>query len=269
MLGVLICWGLSYPLTKLALLYMSPFTLTFFRFAVGGIILAIYSRGISLTIRDFVNSALNGAFFVLLLNLAIMFSENPAFASVLIYSQPIFVLIIYAVVFKTKVNRLQISGILLSFLGITISAGLSGPNLGVLIALSAAILWAFGTVYFRKNLSGESLIKTNASLAIISAILVLPTIAFSPHFTFGAIPILLALGVTATAQVLGYIFWFGAVRDIGPVNAGAISLLVPVTAYLLTAAILGVLPTLIQAIGSAIAITGVFLSQWMGIKASS
>jgi EamA-like transporter family. len=37
--GVLIAWGSSYSLSKIALAYMSPFVLTMFRFVVGALVL--------------------------------------------------------------------------------------------------------------------------------------------------------------------------------------------------------------------------------------
>ncbi|MGC9180153.1 MAG: EamA family transporter [Vulcanisaeta sp.] len=94
MLGVLLAWGSSYSLTKIALNYMSPFVLAMFRFLVGALVLSLIGRDLLLSRKSFINALLNGALFVAFLNLAIQYSTNLALVSVLIYTQPLFVVIV-------------------------------------------------------------------------------------------------------------------------------------------------------------------------------
>ncbi|WP_243677840.1 EamA family transporter [Vulcanisaeta distributa] len=67
--------------------------------------------------------------------------------------------------------------------------------------------------------------------------------------------------VALVAQVMGFLLWFLGVRDLGPVTASSISILVPASAYLFALLILGKVPTEMEVIGSAITLTGVLISQ--------
>ncbi|WP_243675741.1 hypothetical protein [Vulcanisaeta distributa] len=51
------------------------------------------------------------------------------------------------------------------------------------------------------------------------------------------------------------------VKDLGPMTASSISILVPASAYLFALLILGKAPTEMEVIGSAITLTGVLISQ--------
>ncbi len=88
MLGVLIAWGSSYSISKVAMYYMSPFVLTMYRFGFGGLLLFLIGRGLVINRRYVINALLNGALFVVFLNLAIKYSSNPAWSPCLfIHSQ--------------------------------------------------------------------------------------------------------------------------------------------------------------------------------------
>jgi len=259
-LGVITVWGLSFPLSKLALNFMSPFILTFFRFLIGGIILLAYARGIVYGKKEIINAILNMSLFVILLNLAINLSSNPALASVLIYTQPIFVVIIIRLLGE-RINPLQFIGVIIAFTGIFISVDSGEFNIGSLIAVLAAILWAIGTIYYRRNLIKENVTKLNAFMSLFSALFALPTIGIGFHFVFNIYGILLAISVAIIAQAMGFIFWFSSIRNLGPLTSSTMAILVPVSAYVFSFVILGKIPSYFQVLGSALALVGVIISQ--------
>ncbi len=264
-LGVIIVWGFSYPLTKLALNYMSPFVLTFFRFLIGGVILLIYAKGMVYGKKQITNTLLNVAFFVILLNVAINLSYNPALASVLIYTQPIFVIIILRLLGE-RIYTLQLAGVIIAFLGIFISVDSANFNLGSLIAILAAILWAVGTVYYKRNLNNENTLKLNAFMSLFSSIVALPTIGIDYYFVYSIYGILLAISVAIVAQALGFMFWFTSLKTLGPITSSTMSILVPVSAYLFSFLMLDEIPNLYQIIGSSLALLGVLISQYSLIR---
>ncbi len=264
-LGVIIVWGFSYPLTKLALNYMSPFVLTFFRFLIGGVILLIYAKGMVYGKKQITNTLLNVAFFVILLNVAINLSYNPALASVLIYTQPIFVIIILRLLGE-RIYTLQLAGVIIAFLGIFISVDSANFNLGSLIAILAAILWAVGTVYYKRNLNNENILKLNAFMSLFSSIVALPTIGIDYYFVYSIYGILLAISVAIVAQALGFMFWFTSLKTLGPITSSTMSILVPVSAYLFSFLMLDEIPNLYQIIGSSLALLGVLISQYSLIR---
>lgn len=259
-LGVITVWGLSFPLSKLALNFMSPFILTFFRFLIGGIILLAYARGIVYGKKEIINAILNMSLFIILLNLAINLSSNPALASVLIYTQPIFVVIIIRLLGE-RINPLQLVGVIIAFTGIFISVDSGEFNIGSIIAVLAALLWAIGTIYYRRNLIKENVIKLNAFMSLFSALFALPTIGIDFHFVFNIYGILLAIGVAIIAQAMGFIFWFSSIRNLGPLTSSTMAILVPVSAYIFSFVILGKIPSYFQVLGSALALLGVIISQ--------
>ncbi|WP_246252908.1 DMT family transporter [Acidianus brierleyi] len=259
-IGVIIVWGLSFPLSKLALYYMSPFILTFFRFSIGGVLLLIYARGIVFGKKEAINAILNMSLFVILLNLAINLSSNPALASVLIYTQPIFVVVIIRILGE-RINLLQLLGVIIAFSGIFISVDSGDFNIGSLIAVLAAILWAIGTVYYRRNLIKESVTKLNAFMSLFSALFALPTIGIDFRFTFNVYGILFAIGVAIIAQAMGFIFWFSSIKNLGPLTSSTMAILVPVSAYVFSFLILGKIPSYFQILGSTLALIGVIISQ--------
>ncbi|WP_240931195.1 DMT family transporter [Acidianus sulfidivorans] len=264
LIGVIIFWGLSFPLSKLALTFMSPFVLTLIRFLVGGAILSIYARGLEYSKKEAINAILNMAIFVILLNVAINFSSNPALASVLIYTQPIFVIIL-ARLFGDVIRVSQAIGVLIAFIGIFISVNSVNFDLGSIIAIIAAILWAFGTIYYSR-LKVKNIIKLNAFMSLFSSLFIIPIIPFSDYFILNFEGLSLAILVAIIAQALGFIFWFKGVSELGPSVASSVVILVPASAYFFTFLLLGKIPSLFQLIGSFLALLGVFISQISRLK---
>lgn len=264
LIGVIIVWGLSFPLSKLALSFMSPFVLTFIRFLVGGTILLIYARGLVYGKKEIINAILNVAIFVILLNIAINFSSNPALTSVLVYTQPIFVIVI-ARLLGESVRLDQIIGVIVAFSGILISVDSTSFDLGSFMAIFAAILWAVGTIYYSK-MKVNNVIKLNAFMSLFSSIFVIPILPFSGYIKLNVYGILLAILVAFLAQSLGFILWFNGVRELGPSVASSVVILVPVSAYLFTFLILGKVPTTLEIVGSSLALLGVLISQYSKIR---
>ncbi|PSN82333.1 hypothetical protein B9Q01_08315 [Candidatus Marsarchaeota G1 archaeon OSP_D] len=105
MLGVALSWGLSYPLSKIALSYISPFVLTFLRFSLGALFLLPFAKGVSAGKPQALSALLNNALFVVILNFALLYSSNPALTSVLIYTQPVFVMVLERAFFGKKPRK--------------------------------------------------------------------------------------------------------------------------------------------------------------------
>ncbi len=260
-LGVLLAWGSSYSISRIAMGFMSPFMLSMFRFLIGGLVLLLISRGLVVNLRAFINALLNSASFVILLNLAIMYTSNPALASVLVYTQPVFVLIISAVMGYERISTLQAVGVALAFLGIVVSVGSVSFDIGSVLAVIGGFVWALGTIYYRRELIHEDLIRLNASMGLISALIALPTLIINPRIDLTPQAILWGVLVALVAQVTGFLLWFIGIRELGAVTASSMSLLVPVFAYAFAYALLGRAPTVIEALGSAVTLIGVFLAQ--------
>lgn len=260
-LGVLVFWGLSWPLTKMALGYMSPYTLSFFRFATGAVFFLALTRRIQVTPKIVFGALLNGVFFVTMVNFAVQASQNPGLASTLVYTQPLFVALFAVLLAQETLRFLQGAGILLAFAGILISAGSVNFDRGSLLAIASGFLWSLGILYYRRYLKDENLLAFNTSLNLFSALALLPLVLSEKHFVPTKEAFFWGFSTAFSAQVVGFFLWFLSLKTLGAVTSGTFSLLVPACAYLFTYAIMGRVPTFEQILGSSLALLGVFLSQ--------
>jgi drug/metabolite transporter (DMT)-like permease len=259
MTPVIVLWGLSYPLTKLVTYYSSPMIVSVVRVLVGFIFFYLLGRGLSIGLNEFINGLLNFAIFLTLLNLGIYFSPNPGLVAIMIYTQPLFILIIEAIL-GNKISIREIIGIIMGVIGITASAFLNF-NLGLLFGLGAGLVFAIGAVYYRRKVAKQDVIKLNAFMTLSSLPILLALTPLDFHFTLNLINIILLITLGLTSQVGGFYFWFNAIKHLGSIKAGAGSLLVPVMAYVLTYAFFRTIPTPLETIGSAITLIGVYLTM--------
>ncbi|MGQ9622101.1 MAG: DMT family transporter [Candidatus Caldatribacteriaceae bacterium] len=261
MFGVLLFWGFSWPSAKMALRFMSPHILSLLRFSMGTLFLLLFAQRPIFTPRVVVGALLNGALFVTLVNKAVSMSTNPALASVLVYTQPLFVLLLLHCS-REKLRGTQIFGVLLAFFGVVVSAGSVHFDRGALMAIFSGFVWAVGIVYYRKYLKNEDVFRFNTALNILSAIFVVPLALFvDVHFRFSFEAMGWGLLTAFVSQVAGFLLWFSSLKNLGVETASAISLLVPVWAYIFTYLFMAQIPKPAQIIGSLTTLLGVFLSQ--------
>ncbi|WP_338602694.1 DMT family transporter [Sulfolobus tengchongensis] len=259
MIPVAIVWGLSYPLTKLVTFYSSPMIVSVVRVLIGSVFFILLGKGLSVGIKQFINGLFNFVGLLTLLNLGIYFSNNPGLVSVMIYTQPLFILVI-EIILGSKVKTKGIIGIILGVIGVTASAFLSF-NLGLLFGLLGGLIWGIGTVYYRRNLIKEDLVKLNAFMGLSSLPILLALTPINYHLVLSPVGVGLLIALGLLSQVAGFYFWFNAVRYLGSVKASAGSLLVPIMAYVLSFAFFKEIPTPIEILGSAITLVGVYLTM--------
>lgn len=253
-----IFWGLSFPLTKIVSYSVSPMIISLVRVSVAGLFFYVLGRGFSIGFKQFINAVLNFILFLIFLNLGVFLSSNPGLVAVMIYTQPIFVLVIEWIM-GSKVKIKGVIGVILGVIGVISSATLSF-NLGLILGLLAGISWAGGTVYYSRYLAKEDLIKLNAFMALVSIPFLGLLTPLDYYFDFSIIVLGLLILLAILAQILGFFFWFNGIRELGSIYASSGSLLVPVMAYLLSFIILGVIPTISQIVGSIITLVGVYLT---------
>jgi drug/metabolite transporter (DMT)-like permease len=257
---VILVWSSAYPLIKIALDYVSPIVLAVIRLVTGGIILTVYGRGLSYGKKEMIGGLINVALFMLFLNFGVMLSVNPALSATLIYTQPIFLVILSAVFLSKKPSVLQLLGIIIAISGAIYSAGITGFNLGSIISLIGGLMWAIGTLYYQVFLIEKDVIKLNSFMALFSALFLLPFTPINFYFKFTISGILVAVIIGITAQAIGFIAWFNSIKQLGSFLSSSLSLLVPAMSYLFSFIMLDEVPTFQQLLGSAIVLLGVFLT---------
>ncbi|MEM4911683.1 MAG: DMT family transporter, partial [Metallosphaera sp.] len=258
---LIIVWSLNFPVSKIALNFMSPFVLTIFRLLFAGIVLTVLGRGLVVSMKALINGLLNVALFVILLNTSLYFTTNPALTSVLIYTQPIF-LVIMSPLINERVEFIQTIGVIVSFLGILISVNFLQFDLGSILAIGASLSWALGTVYYKKNLDKNiDNVKLNAFMSLTSLIIVCPTLLINSYFDFSLESLGLGILVALLSQIIGYVLWFNSVKILGAVRTSSLTILVPVAAHIFTFILLGEVPSMREALGASLTLIGVLLTQ--------
>jgi len=257
---VILVWSSAYPLIKIALDYVSPIVLAVIRLVTGGIILTVYGRGLSYGKKEMIGGLINVALFMLFLNFGVMLSVNPALSATLIYTQPIFLVILSAIFLSKKPSVLQLLGVIIAISGAIYSAGITGFNLGSIISLIGGLIWAIGTLYYQVFLIEKDVIKLNSFMALFSALFLLPFTPINFYFKFTISGILVAVIIGITAQAIGFIAWFNSIKQLGSFLSSSLSLLVPAMSYLFSFIMLDEVPTFQQLLGSAIVLLGVFLT---------
>jgi drug/metabolite transporter (DMT)-like permease len=157
---LVVAWGISWPIYKIALAYTPPLLFAGLRTLLGGALLALLYAPKWKQIRwrenwrvYVLSSVFNVVLFYGLQTVGLLYMPSGLF-SVIVYLQPILVGIFAWLWLGEDMTALKGSGLIIGFLGVgAVSAGgLSGQIaiLGIVIALATSLAWSIGTVYVKK-----------------------------------------------------------------------------------------------------------------------
>jgi len=157
---LILLWGLSWPTIKVGLAYSPPLLYAGIRTLGGGLLLLLLALPTlqRLQFRSnwrvyVISSLLNVVLFFGLQTIGLYFLPA-GLLSVLVYLQPILVGFLAWLWLGEPLSPAKIIGLFLGFLGVaTVSfESISGKAslTGILIAISAAVFWAIGTVYVKR-----------------------------------------------------------------------------------------------------------------------
>lgn len=269
LLIAMIFWGLSWPVSKILSSIHSPFDIAFWRFLLVAICILpiIFMLKIKIMIKRkeisvlIINIIANTAYTIVFfygLNLG-----NAGIAGVItITLSPIIATFLSAIIFKHRLSRLEMLGLLFGlisgffFLHLTnIDALLNKFNL---LFILAAFLWACITLSVKKISLNP--LATNFYTSLFSAILLIPFISAN-HFNVILKPysLTLILIVAILSTALGTTIYYKSIEVLGIVKSAALTLLVPFFALLLSWVILGEVPDLNTIIGGILALIAIYL----------
>ena len=275
-----IFWGGTFVAGRSLAQNVGPFCAAFFRFAVASLFLVFITWKVEGRFSALKKAQILPA---LLLGLTGVFCYNFFFfkglklieasrAAVIIANNPIFIALFSAMFFKEKLNSLKIMGILISVSGavIAISRGhlfeIYQGNLGwgefyiFLCVLSWVTFSLLGKVVMA-DLSPLSSV-TYCSIAgtmLLFAPALNEGLAECIHYSISDWGNIFYLGFFGT--VLGFVWFYEGISQIGPTRAGLFINFVPISAILLAFLILGESLTLSLLIGTLLVSTGVFLTN--------
>jgi len=240
---LVIIWGLNWPLTKLALNDAPPILFSGLRTLLGGLILLIFALRNYRLLRFKemwkiygISTLLNVIVFYGLQTIGIEYLPAGMFSAIL-YVQPVLLGIFSWLWLGESMYGIKIVGLLLGFIGVTVICvnGIESDLsiIGILLALSSAIVWGIGTVYIKKIGDRVDAIWLVTVQFIIGGIVLLgvgsgveswSTINWSIAFISNL------LFIAAFVIALGWLAYFSLMRFGEVSKIGAITFLIPLVA---------------------------------------
>ena len=272
-------WGGTFIAGRRLALEVGPFCGAFLRFLVASIFLVAItlrtekrlhlpkrSHLIPLVLMGLTGIFLYNVFFLKGLKLI-----EAGRASIIIASNPIFIAVMSALIFRDRLNRLKATGILISISGaVTVItrgefvAGLSGGfGWGELFIFGCVASWVSYSLLGKSVMSNMSPLVAVTFSSVIGAVFLFPPAVIeglwdSGNYSFAAWASIFYLGFFGT--VLGFVWYYEGIKSIGPVRAGLFINFVPVSAVFLAFLILEEPLTASLLIGAILVSSGVYLT---------
>lgn len=159
MLSVVCIWGSVWPIYKYALQFSPPVLFSGIRSTIAGLLFAIILIPQWKQIRwkenwtiYVISSVFNVILFFGIQSIGLQYLPAGLY-SVIVYLQPVLVVILAWAFLKEPLSRIKMIGVLLGFLGVVMVSldGISGKiaPIGFVFALITAVSWAIGTIYVK------------------------------------------------------------------------------------------------------------------------
>jgi len=244
------------PVSKLFAASFDPYSVTAIRFLIGGLVLLplslmeIKKKQIKLEGKDFLVLTGLGVLFIcismVVLQVAVAISENPAVVAIIFSSNSIITIIISSLFLKSKMTKRKVIGVILCAIGVLIAADFSkgGSNiLSIALAIVSALTFSIYTVLSKKFMTKLSgVIKTGFSFVIGSVFLFI-VIALSGVIEIrdvNPVNVTQLLYISIFVTGVGYWAYFTAIKKGGPQKAALVffikPVLTPFAAYLILGA---------------------------------
>ena len=257
-------WGGTFVAGKWAVGEAPPFFVAFLRFAIASLVLwalvAWRKRGSDPRFpipgdwaqwAELFSLGLTGVFlynFVFLTGLSWTSATN---GSLIVAFNPMLTAVLSALWLKERVRPVQAGGFLLALLGvgvvvtrgsIAVMRSLSF-NPGDLLMLGAPLAWALYTILGKKVLARFPPLVATAYAALFGTLLLLPAAAIEGSLLTGATRLsvygwMSVLQLALLGTVVGFVWWYDGVAELGAARASVFVNLVPIFGVLLSALIL-------------------------------
>jgi drug/metabolite transporter (DMT)-like permease len=223
---------------------MEPLTLAVWRCGIAAVILLIYVKSRSIKLPhprrwpDFMAVGLFQTTLLFGFMLLGMKRITAGKTSVLLYTMPVWTILLVHFYLKEKINTRQWAGVLLGSAGILSILGwdiISKQNLyiflGEILIIIAAISWAVSNIWVKKRMAGEDIYRLSAlqlSFGTIGLLIIaIPTHGvLNVEWTLNSVYILLFTGLIASA--VDFTIWFYLIKKLDINITTFSSMLVPV-----------------------------------------
>jgi len=251
-------WGGSFFFTGVAVRELPPLTIVALRVGLAALLLLAIARAMGLRMPRNLAAwtalagmgALNNAVpFCLLVWAQTRIASG--LASILNATTPLWTVIVaHALTSDERMTGKRLAGVALGFAGVVILIGpdardgLSAGLLAQLACLGAAVSYAFAGVYGRRfRRMGLAPMQTATGQVVASSVLLVPAALIVDRPWTLAMPSLPAwgalIGLAALSTALGYVLYFRILARAGATNLLLVTFLIPVSAIVLGATMLG------------------------------
>jgi drug/metabolite transporter (DMT)-like permease len=211
-----VIWGSTYLAIRYALESYPPFLLAGMRFLIAGVLLFVFLRlrGIAApSRRQWRNATITGALLLGFGNGMVCFAEqrvSSGIAAVAVASMPLFAAL-FSSMYGERPTRREGLGLGIGFIGVVVlnlGNGLSASRLGAAALLLAAMCWALGSVWSKRQDMPRGPMNTAAQMLCASVALIIVALAAGERLP--AHPKLHATLAAAYLIVFGSIIAFSA-----------------------------------------------------------
>lgn len=269
---VMIIWGMSYLSIKVVVKEIEPTLSAFYRFLIASLILFIVLKikypEEKVLKEDKARMALGGLFGVTLYFLFENYSVYYTSASnvaILISSIPVFTLIAQRIIFKERLSTRKVIGASLSVIGIIIIITskqrislFSKGTFGDLMALGSALVWVIYNIITSRYKGNYKSITITAYQSLWGCLFLSPSLFFSQlRIPSGKVIVnLLFLGIFCSC--IAYVLYIYCLDKLGATVITTYINLQPIISLISAYFILKENISIMQIVGSAIIISGVF-----------
>jgi drug/metabolite transporter (DMT)-like permease len=274
--AMILIWGYSWVMMKVALRHAHPFDFATLRVLIGCVLLfaLVKLRGGSLWLRNYRMAILLGllqvALFIALSHFALLYA-GPGKTSVLVFTMPFWMIVFAHFIIHERMRGTQWLAVGLGFAGLVmIVAPWELTSLGgSLLAVAAGAVWAVTAVLSKRwpTAASDPLLFTAWQLLFGSIALGLLALGFSHRPVEWTGEFVAALGFSAVlGTAIGWWLWTYVLANSPAGITGLNSLGIPVVAVLSSALQLGERPPPMELAGMALIGIALVLLAWLGMR---
>jgi drug/metabolite transporter (DMT)-like permease len=276
LVAMVLIWGYSWVVMKIALAHAHPFDFAALRVAIGcALLFAIVKwRGRGLRLPSYRMAVLMGvlqvALFVALSHFALL-EAGPGKTSVLVFTMPFWMIVFAHFILRERMRGAQWVAVALAFTGLTLIVAPWNLTslLGSVLAVAAGAVWAITAVLSKKwpVAAGDPLLFTAWQLLVGLAVLTLLALAWdAPPVRWNA-EFAWALAFSAIlATALGWWLWTYVLANSPAGITGLNALGIPVVAVIASAIQLGERPPALELAGMLLIGLALALLAWLGMR---
>jgi drug/metabolite transporter (DMT)-like permease len=259
-----LAWGLTWPAMRFALIDLPPFTMRATSALIGTLSLIVLARLAGRPVylppramwADIVVVAL---FNIIIFGLCTAFAQMLAYTgrvAIIVYTMPIWACLFARIMLHELLTRMRAFALLLCIVGMGVliyPLAVDGIPLGLLLALGAAVSWAFGTIYVkwrRMDLDPFTLAAWQLVLSFIAMAALVPFFESSFHISDVRWPSVAGVVFSGLfGSGIAYFLWFHIIRLIPATTASLAALSAPVIGLVSSMVLLNEIPTTADVVG--------------------